>query len=162
MFKRTALSPEQALQKLRHYCGYQERSHNEVQEKLYAAGLRKKDVEAALATLIEENYLNEERFALQFAGGHFRLKSWGRVKIRYELQQRKISEYCIKKALAAIGEEDYEKTLSRLAEKKWETFNDETNIFSRKRKLQDYLMQKGYESDRVAAVIRAVASSPSP
>ena len=157
MFKRTALSPEQALQKLRHYCGYQERSHSEVQEKLYAAGLRKKDVEATLATLIEENYLNEERFALQFAGGHFRLKSWGRVKIRYELQQRRVSEYCIKKALAAIDGEDYEKTLNRLAEKKWETLNDETNIFSRKKKLQDYLMQKGYEFDRVAAVVRTLA-----
>ena len=158
MFKKSALSPEQALQKLRHYCGYQERSHGEVQEKLYSFGLRKKDVEAALATLIEENYLNEERFALQFAGGHFRLKSWGRVKIRYELKQRQISEYCIKKALAAIDEEDYEKTLSRLAEKKWETLNDETNIFSRKKKLQDYLMQKGYESDLVAAVVRALSS----
>ena len=162
MFKKSALSPEQALQKLRHYCGYQERSHGEVQEKLYSFGLRKKDVEAALATLIEENYLNEERFALQFAGGHFRLKSWGRVKIRYELKQRQVSEYCIKKALAAIDEEDYEKMLGRLAEKKWETLNDETNIFSRKRKLQDYLMQKGYESDRVAAVVRAVASPSSP
>ncbi|HTI90351.1 MAG TPA: regulatory protein RecX [Puia sp.] len=158
MFKRSALSPEQALQKARHYCGYQERSHSEVQEKLYSFGLRKKDVEAALATLIEENYLNEERFALQFAGGHFRLKSWGRVKIRYELQQRKVSEYCIKKALAAIDGEDYEKALSRLAEKKWETLDGETNIFSRKRKLQDYLIQKGYESDRVSAAVRALSA----
>src|ERR1700733_7723891 len=140
MIRRTTLSLEQALQKARHYCGYQERSHREVQDKLYSFGLRKKDIEAALATLIEENYLNEERFALQFAGGHFRLKSWGKVKIRYELKQRQVSEYCIKKALAAIDEEDYEKTLSRLAEKKWETFSDETNIFSRRKKLQDYLM----------------------
>src|ERR1700754_3786363 len=121
MIRRGALSPEQALQKLKHYCGYQERSHSEVQEKLYSFGLRKKDVEVAMATLIEENYLNEERFALQFAGGHFRLKEWGKVKIRYELKQRRVSEYCIKKALAAIDEEDYEKTLGRLAEKKWET-----------------------------------------
>jgi regulatory protein len=159
MFKRSALTPEQALQKLRHYCGYQERSHSEVQEKLYSFGLRKKDVEITLATLIEENYLNEERFALQFAGGHFRLKSWGRVKIRYELQQRKVSEYCIKKALAAIEEEDYEKALNRLAEKKWETISDETNIFSRRKKLHDYLMQKGYESDRVSVVVRTLAEN---
>ncbi len=159
MFKKSALSPEQALQKLRHYCGYQERSHSEVQEKLYSFGLRKKDVEAALATLIEENYLNEERFALQFAGGHFRLKSWGKVKIRYELKQRQVSEYCIKKALVAIDDEDYEKTLSRLAEKKWETFGDESNIFSRRKKVQDYLMQKGYESDRVTAVVRELAEN---
>src|SRR6201996_2709269 len=109
MLRRTSLSPEQALQKARHYCGYQERCHSQVQEKLYSFGLRKPQVEAALATLIEESYLNEERFAIQYAGGHFRLKSWGKVKIRYELQQRKVSEYCIKKALAAIDGEDYEK-----------------------------------------------------
>lgn len=159
MFKRSALSLEQALQKLRHYCGYQERSHGEVQEKLYSFGLRKKDVEVALATLIEENYLNEERFALQFAGGHFRLKNWGRVKIRYELKQRQVSEYCIKKALATIGEEDYEQALSRLATKKWESLHGEENIFSKKRKMQDYLLQKGYEPDRVAAAVRAAAEN---
>lgn len=158
MFKQPSLSLGQALQKLRHYCGYQERSHNEVQGKLYSFGLRKTDVDQALATLIEENYLNEERFALQFAGGHFRMKDWGRVKIRYELKQRQVSEYCIKKALAAIDEEDYEKTLSRLAAKKWESLRGEENIFNRKRKLQDYLLQKGYESDRVAAAVRSLSA----
>lgn len=155
-FSRT-LSLEQALQKARHYCGYQERSHGEVKDKLYSFGLRKKDVETALATLIEENYLNEQRFATQFAGGHFRLKEWGRVKIRYELRQRQVSEYCIKKALTAIDEEDYEQTLGRLAAKKWEILGEEGNAFVRRRKLQDYLLQKGYESDRVSAVVRRVA-----
>ena len=155
-FSRT-LSLEQALQKARHYCGYQERSHGEVQEKLYSFGLRKKDVETALATLIEENYLNEQRFAEQFAGGHFRLKEWGRVKIRYELKQRRVSEYCIKKALTLIDEDEYERTLGRLAEKKWETLRGESNLFVRKRKLQDYLLQKGYELDRVSPAVRTVA-----
>jgi regulatory protein len=152
------LSLEQALQKARHYCGYQERSHGEVQEKLYSFGLRKKDVEMALATLIEENYLNEERFAVQFAGGHFRLKEWGRVKIRYELRQRQVSEYCIKKALTAIDEEDYEQALGRLAGRKWEILGEEGNAFVRKRKLQDYLLQKGYEPDKVSAAVRSVAA----
>src|ERR1700759_3068685 len=109
MFKSRSLSPEQALQKLRHYCGYQERSHQEVREKLYSFGLRKPDVENAIATLIGEDQLNEERFAIQFAGGHFRLKHWGRVKIQYELKQKRVSDYCIKKALAAIDETDYVK-----------------------------------------------------
>jgi regulatory protein len=159
MLRRPSLSLEQALQKARHYCGYQERCHSEVQEKLYSFGLRKKDVGETLATLIEENYLNEERFALQFAGGHFRLKEWGRVKIRYELRLRQVSDYCIKKALAAIDEEDYEQALGRQAAKKWESLRGEGNIFSKKRKLQDYLLQKGYESDRVAATVRALAEN---
>jgi regulatory protein len=152
-YSRTSLSPEQALQKARHYCGYQERCHTEVQEKLYSFGLRKPQVEAAIATLIEENYLNEERFAVQFAGGHFRLKHWGKVRIRYQLKQKQVSDYCIKVALAGIDEEDYRQTLTRLAAKKWEELAKETNPLIRKRKWHEYLLQKGYESDRIAAVL---------
>ena len=155
MLKRTSLSLEQALQKGRHYCGYQERCHQEVKGKLYSFGLRPQDVDAALATLVEEDYLNEVRFAVQFAGGHFRLKQWGKVKIRYELKQRQISDYCIKKALAAIEEDDYLKTLGKLATGKWETLKGET-AFARRGKLQEYLVRKGYEQDRIAEVIRTL------
>src|ERR1700688_1600996 len=101
MIGKKQLTREQALQKARHYCAYQERCHSEVKEKLYSFGLGKKDVEESLSQLIEENYLNEERYAIQYAGGRFRLKHWGRVKIRYELRQKLVSEYCIGRALAA-------------------------------------------------------------
>jgi len=156
MYKRTALSLEQALQKARHYCGYQERSHREVQEKLYSFGLRKADVDQALATLIEENYLNEERFAIHYAGGHFRLKSWGRVRIRYELKQKQVSEYCIKKALATIDEEDYQRTLTKLAEDRAEALADEPNPFVRRQKLQEFLSRKGYEQDKIISTLQHV------
>ena len=158
MRNRTSLSLEQALQKARHYCGYQFRCHQEVKDKLYSFGLRRQDVEAALATLVEEDYLNEERFAVQFAGGHFRLKQWGKVKIRYELKQRQVSDYCIKKALAAIEEDDYLKTLDRLATAKWETLKGETG-FARRGKLQEYLVRKGYEQDVIGEIIKSVSSA---
>lgn len=120
---------------------------------MYSFGLRKPQVEAALATLIEEDYLNEERFAIQYAGGHFRLKQWGKVRIRYELKQKQVSEYCIKKALAAIDEEEYVRTLARVAEQKWESLKEEENPLMRKHKLQTYLQQRGYEIDLIQAVI---------
>ena len=153
MQRRGSLSPEQALQKARHYCGYQERCHSEVQEKLYSFGLRKPQVEAALATLIEENYLNEERFAIQYAGGHFRLKQWGKVRIRYQLKQKQVSEYCIKKALAAIEDEDDLRTLAKLAEQKWEKLDPSAAIPLRRKQLQEYLLQKGYEAPRITEVL---------
>ena len=152
--RRQQLSLEQALQKARHYCAYQERCHSEVKEKLYSLGLRKNDVEEALSRLIEENYLNEERFAVQFAGGRFRIKQWGKVKIRYELRQKQVGEYCIKKALAAISEDDYDRTLADLAGNKWESLNEETDLFIRRRKLQIYLTQKGYEPENIQAICR--------
>ena len=81
------MTPGQALPKIKQYCAYQERSHSEIKDKLYGFGLRKNEVEEILATLIEENYCNEERFAEQFAGGKFRMKQWGRIKIRRALQE---------------------------------------------------------------------------
>lgn len=148
-----SLTKEQALQKARHYCAYQERSHSEVKEKLYGFGLRKVEVEELLSRLIEENYLNEERFAIQFAGGKFRVKQWGKVKIKHELRQKQVSEYCIKKALAAIEEEDYEAVFLKLAEAKWASLKGEKNIFIKKRKVQDYLLGKGFEREIIGGFI---------
>ena len=145
----TKLSKEQALPKIKQYCTYQERCHAEIKEKLYAFGLYKKDVEQLMSQLIEENYLNEERFAIQYAGGKFRMNQWGRVKIKYALKQKQVSDYCIKKALKEINESDYKKTLQKLAEQKLKTLKSETNIFSKKKKLQDFLLQKGYEGELV-------------
>ncbi|HTR31453.1 MAG TPA: regulatory protein RecX [Puia sp.] len=159
MFKQRSLSAEQALQKLRHYCGYQERCHQEVRDKGYSFGLRKTEVETAIATLIGEDRLNEERFALQFAGGHFRLKHWGKVKIRYELKGKGLSDYCVTKALAAIDETDYTRTLHALATRKWAALKDETAPFVRRRKLHEYLLQKGYEHDRIEAAISGLSGS---
>ncbi len=160
MMQRSSLTKEQALFKLRHYCAYQERCHREVKEKLYSFGLRRDEVEEAISTLIEENYLNEERFALQFAGGHFRGKHWGRVKIRYELKQRQVGEYCIKKALASIGEDDYTRTLERLAAARWESLREEENQFVRRRKLQDYLLRKGYEMEMIKELTKQLDTCP--
>lgn len=147
------LTKEQAHQKAKHYCAYQERCHSEVKEKLYSFGLRKPEVEELLSKLIDEDYLNEERFAIQFAGGHFRMKQWGRVKIKYELKQKQVSEFCIKKALQMIDETTYEQTLQKLYTAKLKTLKSETNHFIRKRKLQDYLMQKGYEVNLITRLL---------
>ena len=149
----TKLSKEQALPKIKQYCTYQERCHAEVKEKLYSFGLYKKDVEQLMSQLIEENYLNEERFAIQYAGGKFRMNQWGRIKIKYALKQKQVSDYCIKKALKEINESDYKKILQKLAEKKLKMLKTETNIFIKKKRLQDYLLQKGYEGELVRELV---------
>ncbi len=158
MYKKT-FTPQQAHQKIKHFCAYQERCHSEVKEKLYDYGLRKSEVEQILSQLIEEDYLNEERFAEQFAGGRFRMKKWGRVKIRYELKQRQVSEYCIRKGMKVIDEEDYYRTLQQLFEQKSRELKGEKNQFIRKRKLQDYLLQKGYETEHIRELLNRKESS---
>lgn len=149
-------SKDEALQKAKQYCAYQERCHSEVKEKLYSLGMNKKETDELLSGLISENYLNEERFAIQFAGGKFRIKQWGRIKIRYALKQKQISEYCIKKALKAIDEKDYTKTAEKLFEQKLKTLRTEKNIFTKKRKLQDHLLQKGFETSVINKLIAAI------
>ncbi len=147
------LSKEQALPQVKQFCVYRDRCHSEVKEKLYSLGLYKNDVEQLMAQLIEENYLNEERFAKQYAGGKFRMNQWGRVKIKYAMRQKQISDYSIKKGLKEINETDYKKTLQKLAEQKLKTLKKESNIFSKRKKLQDYLLGKGYEGELVREVI---------
>jgi regulatory protein len=154
MYKKQ-LTKEQALQKLKHYCGYQERCHSDVKEKLYQLGVWKKDHDALIAALIEQGYLNEERFAIAFAGGRFRMKEWGRVKIKYELKQKQVSDYSIKKALKQINEEEYTKLLKRLAEEKYASLKGEQWMV-RKKKTMDYLMQRGFEPGLVSGMMNSL------
>lgn len=152
------LSKEEALQKLRHYCAYQERCHKEVKDKLYGLGLSRDDVEESISTLIQENYLNEERYAVEFAGGHFRSKQWGRVKIGYELKMKGVSQYCITKALGSIDEDDYIKTIRTLISKKRSSIKGEgLKSWQRDQKVTAYLAQRGFESALVQQELRQFA-----
>jgi regulatory protein len=99
--------------------------------------------------LIGENYLNEERFAIHYAGGKFRISHWGKNKIKQALKQKQVSDYCIKKALKEIDDADYIKTFEKLAEQKMNLLKSEKNIFIKKKKLQNYLLGKGFESELV-------------
>lgn len=153
--QRKILTKEEALQKLRQYCVYQERSHSEVQQKLYEMGIRKQDHDEIISTLIEEDYLNEERFAKAFAGGKFRMKDWGRKKIYYALKEKKVSEYNIKQAMKEIDETEYFKNLKELADEKYESLKDEQYLV-RKKKTIDYLIQKGYEFDLVIKTLNEI------
>lgn len=154
-----SLTREQALQKLKHYCAYQDRCHQDVKEKLYSLGVWKRDQDEIMATLIEENYLNEERFAIAFAGGKFRIKGWGRVKIKYELKQKQVSDYCIKKALKQIDEDEYQTQLQKTAVDKYNALKGEQYLI-RKKKTMDYLIAKGFESQLVNGLFQDKVNFP--
>lgn len=156
MFKpKTTSTPEQAFMKLKHYCGYQERCHAEVKEKAYSLGLRKAEVEQILSRLIEENYLNEERYAQLFVGGYFRQKKWGINKIVYALKQKNVSAFNIKKALKEIDQDEYYKTAEKLGKNKWNLLKHEQHI-NRESKTMAYMMQKGYEPSLIQQIIKNI------
>jgi regulatory protein len=149
------LTPAEVKNKIYHYCAYQERSHQEVKNKLYDLGLHSNEVDDLLSHLITEGYLNEERFAKAFAGGKFRVKSWGRIKITQELEARGLTKNCIKAGLKEIDEHDYLKTLETLIRRKAELVNEE-NPFVKRDKLARYVIQKGFEPDLTWSVIKEI------
>jgi regulatory protein len=137
------------------YCAYQERSQQEVRDKLYEYGLHADEVESLIAELIGENFLNEERFAKAYAGGKFRIKKWGRYKIRQGLKQHRISDYCQRKGMAEIDPDEYYATLLELLRKKKEGLH-EKDLFTLKSKLARYVIGKGYEQDLVWEAINEI------
>lgn len=147
---------EEAWKRMVKYCAWQERCHQETRNKVYALGLPKDEVEAMMARLIEENFLNEERFARHFAGGKFRTKKWGRVRIVNELKKRQISHYCLTKALNEISEEDYRDTLQALISQKLKQHRSGTD-FVRNGKAAMFCIGKGYEPDLVWEILNKTA-----
>jgi len=147
---------EKATQKIKYYCAYQERSHKEVREKLYSFGLYKNEVEQLVADMVEADYLNEERFATAFAGGKFRMKGWGKMKIKAELKNRGVSEYCIKIGLARIDTVSYAASLEKLFNTRLQALKTEKNIFIKKRKVQQFLLQRGFEPALINAWINKI------
>lgn len=146
--KKVKLTPSQALLKAANFCAYQERSHHEVTQRLAEWGIYGIDAQEILLQLIEQNYLNEERFAIAFAGGKFRVKQWGRVKIKQELKMHKVSDYCINKALQEIDEEVYLATLQDEIDKKWQQTKD-ANVLSKRAKVARYLIGRGFEQELI-------------
>ncbi|MEO6304165.1 MAG: regulatory protein RecX [Bacteroidia bacterium] len=144
--KKLLLTPEMAEHKIKQWCAYQERSQNETRRKLWEYRLSEKTIEHIISNLIAENFLNDERFALALAGGKFRIKHWGKIKIKMELRKHKISEYSIIKALKSIDGDDYINILTLVLEKKIRQTKakDKQKLYY---STLNYAVSKGFESD---------------
>jgi regulatory protein len=150
-------SPEQAWSKALKWCAYQERSQQDVRDKLYDYGLHEREVEELISRLIQEGFLNEERFAIAFAGGKFRILGWGKVKIKLALKQKRVSDYCIKKALSQIDDTAYIEKLKKVVLKRSKEIK-EKDTFKRNYKLAQYALSRGFEQDLVWSIVGELVS----
>jgi regulatory protein len=146
MNKKGFVTFNEAVSKAQHYCAYQERSHRELRSKLHELGVFSEDAEVIITKMIEQGYLNEERYAKAFAGGKFRTKKWGRNRIRMELKHEQVSDYCITQAMKEIDDKSYRKTLLELLEKKGRLLS-EKNPAIRRNKLAAFVIGKGFEPE---------------
>ena len=146
------------MEKLRHYCAYQERCHSEVKEKCRELGLYGDAADEAIAQLVQDNFLNEERYARAYAGGKFRMRQWGKKKISLMLKQKQVSDYCIRKGLSEIDGDEYDRVLWQLAEKKYASLKGEQPV-KRTWKTLQFLLQRGYEQDLSRGVIEEISKN---
>ena len=145
-------SRQQAKVKAESYCTYQERSQFEIRNKLYEWGLHQRDVEEIISELIELNFLNEERFALVYSLGKFRIKGWGKIKIRQGLKLKRIPDKLIIKSLKSIEYDDYLMMLKKILQKKSNTIS-EKDPFKKRYLLTRFASSKGYESDLITDLL---------
>ena len=143
-----SFTPAQALEKLQRYCAYQDRCHEEVRTKLLDLGVYGDDLEIIISELIQEQFLDETRYAQSFARGKFRIKKWGKNKIKQALKRKKVSDYNIRKGLEEIDSEEYLNTINELIEKWAEKYSD-LNSYEKRQKLYQMLLRKGYESEYI-------------
>ena len=141
-----------ALRRAASFCAYQERTQQEVRERLAEWDVYGDDADLIIFELIEQNYLNEERFAKTFAGSKFRVKSWGKHKIRQHLKQRGITGHNLETAMKEIEPDDYRQRLTELLEKKKRTLPQESPLVL-KQKLARYAISKGFEPDLVWSLL---------
>ena len=152
--KPTRITDEKtALAKAEHYCAYQERSQQEVRDKLYEWGLYPNAIENVIVQLIAGNFLNEERFANAYARGKFNQKGWGKNKIKQGLKFKKVSDVLIRKALNNINGDDYLQVLQQILQKKARLLT-EKDPYKRKYKLHQYALSRGYENDLISDVLK--------
>ncbi len=145
------LSQEAALEKIKNWCAYQERCQLETLTKLQELGLAPV-ADEIIAHLIAENFLNEERYAHSYASGKFRIKKWGKLKIRHALRLKKISLYSIQKALESLADNEYRSCLKKLLDAKAVTIK-ESNPVKKKYKLLQFAYSKGFEQELVMELL---------
>jgi regulatory protein len=144
---------KEAVQKIEHFCAYQERCHEEVVSKLWSMKMSPDEIDEIIVHLIEHNFLNEARFACSFARGKHRIKYWGKIRITNELKMRKIGQNLINLALKEITPEEYITTFEDLAERNWKSI-PEKNILKKRKKFCDYMLRRGFESHLIYEKVR--------
>jgi len=142
-------TPKEALARLMKYCAYQERCHREVEQKLFDLGIfDEEDRGNIILRLMDEGFLNEERFTRAFVRGRFRSKKWGKVKISYELKKKNISERLIEMAMSEIDEEEYRKVFEEVSAKRMKQIGGLQSADKRK-KFITYMNARGFEFDLI-------------
>jgi len=151
--RKKTYTPKQAKLKAESFCAYQERAQQEVRDKLYDWGLHQEDVEQVISDLVSDNFLNEERFAKAYVLGKFRMKAWGKIKIKQHLKAKRVSDPLIKIALREIDLDDYENKLEELLTRKRNEYSSKLTL-TEKAKLVRFLQSKGFESDLIFSKLK--------
>ena len=150
------LTPDQVLEKMAKYCAYQERCVKDVKDKLKSFDLPEKEKTKILDYLLDNRFVNNERYAKAFVRGKVNQSGWGINKIRFHLIQKGIEKDIIDEALGQTDEEAYRQRLIEILKTKAKTVKADSD-FEKKRKLAAYAIQKGFEGSLVWETLKDLA-----
>ncbi len=138
---------EELAERLRRWCAYQERCSYQLNEKMRLMELTDEQKAKFTKMLIEEKFIDDQRFAHSFVSGKIRIKKWGRIKIRAELGRLKIASALIAEALDSFDENEYDAMVISAAEKKSELLK-EPDKFIKTGKIAQFLVARGIEQSQ--------------
>lgn len=153
MYKNTHNNTQSILEKLKKYCVLQDRCKSEIKKKIKQITINKEYQDNILKILSDEKYIDEERYAISFCRGKFKINKWGKNKIRNELKKKQVPDININKGLSSISDIEYYTEIEKQYKKKEKTIT-EKNILIKKNKIARYLINKGYESSLVWEKLR--------
>jgi regulatory protein len=137
---------QEAKVKIEQYCVYQDRCFLEVEQKLKSYGLIQVSIDFLIDHLMENNFVNEERFARSFVRGAYRHKKWGRKKIIQALKLKQLTQKCISIGLEEIDREEYFGMIEHELKKKANSTKAKSE-YEKKNKILRFGLSRGYEYD---------------
>ena len=143
------------IEKIQSYCLYQERCIKEVKNKLFSLKVSSKSANDIIEYLIDNDYLNDERYAKMFIQGKLRIKKWGRIKLKYELRLKGIDIKIINKHINQINEEDYIKYFNEFSTNKINFLKGSKD--QKKRSFINYFTYRGWENSLIYEKLKDIS-----
>lgn len=153
-------SEREARNKAEAYCSSVERCVSEVEMKLEQWGATNEIKEKVIKHLIEEKYIDQQRYCAAFVRDKYRFNQWGRVKIGQALRMKRISSDFISHGMEEIDEEEYFKILSSLIEQKKKSVKARTE-YERNGKLIRFALGRGFEMEAILRCVKQADSDES-
>ena len=151
-FQKQKVTYQEALKKASELCSRSEKCSYEIEQKCHEWQLTAEETTRVTNYLIQEKFIDHQRYASSYVNDKFRFNQWGKIKLAYALRMKHIEEKHVREALSGLSEENYHKVLLGLLTAKARTIK-EKDSYTRRGKLLAFAQSRGFESDEAIKII---------